>query len=155
MRSRQCCNEGPLHGLSARLGDWSAHAGHQCRNRWRPDATADHALADDDSQGHGRRLPADRHQQCSQWTGRRALSPMGSLRHRDDLDGGGYDVLSRDVQELEEYVATRGMSVEQLSGSASDQVRPISSNQIGLSGGKASPWSAQGLQSETAWSGDH
>jgi len=36
---------------------------------------------------------------------------------------GGYDVLSRAVRELDEYVVKRGLSVEQLLGSAADQVQ--------------------------------
>lgn len=36
---------------------------------------------------------------------------------------GGYDVLSSAVQQLDEYVAKRGLSVEQLLGSAADHVQ--------------------------------
>lgn len=36
---------------------------------------------------------------------------------------GGYDALTRAVRELDEYVAKRGLSVEQLLGSAADQVQ--------------------------------
>ena len=36
---------------------------------------------------------------------------------------GGYEVLSRAVSELDEYVQRRGLSVEQLLGNAADQVQ--------------------------------